>query len=347
MGKTGLNLPISSTSLGGEYKLRGLYKLKSKEGRLGRRRHGSAEGLNMRIYHNLASRRLIFTLQEQLLNQTSFFSVTFVHLLTVLGSGCPPFRPLVPSARRFAHTSRILALCFAALSTFPFPFWPSSAVLLLLLLPVGGGPKSAEGSRLMFATVPFLAQRSPSSPSYQSSQTISFSSGDVLGPLGLISSWGPSLRPLSRPLVASMASNSVFQADSVALAAEVADWSSSVDRREGFLSRARRVAVWRLRSGKRVRWGRDAVVESEVVASTMLGENLVLPRLDMDAFVVLRDVVGVGRNVAASGGEEMVAGRPAETLAPCVDEAGLVVVIAILAPVFSSDIVALFERLLY
>lgn len=102
-----------------------------------------------------------------------------------------------------------------------------------------------------------------------------------------------------------------------------------------------------MRSGKGVRWGRDAVVGSEVVASAMLGENLVLPRLDMDALVVLRDVVGVGKDVAASGCEDMVARRPAKTLAPCVDEAGLVVVIAITAPVFSSDIVALFQRLLY
>ena len=58
------------------------------------------------------------------------------------------------------------------------------------------------------------------------------------------------------------------------LAAATADWSSSVDRREGFLSRARRVAVWRLRSGKGVRWRGDAVVGSEVVASPVLGENL-------------------------------------------------------------------------
>lgn len=59
----------------------------------------------------------------------------------------------------------------------------------------------------------------------------------------------------------------------MALAAVVADWSSSVDRREGFLSWVRRVAVWKLRSGKGVRWTGDAVVESEVVSSAILGEN--------------------------------------------------------------------------
>lgn len=118
---------------------------------------------------------------------------------------------------------------------------------------MGGGFRSAEDSRLVFVTVPFPAQGSPSSPSFQSSQILSFASRNVLGLLGLIPSWGAGLRPLSRLLVVSMVSNSVFQADRAASAAKVADWSSSVDRREGFLSRARRVAVSRLRSGKGVR----------------------------------------------------------------------------------------------
>lgn len=46
-----------------------------------------------------------------------------------------------------------------------------------------------------------------------------------------------------------MVSNSVSQADIAALAAVMAEISSSVDWREGFLSRARRVAVWTLMSG--------------------------------------------------------------------------------------------------
>lgn len=86
------------------------------------------------------------------------------------------------------------------------------------------------------------------------------------------------------------------------------------------------------------------MVGSEVVASAMLGENLVL---EMDASAVLREVVGVGKDVIASDCEVVVARRSAETLALSVDEAGLVVVIAILASVFSPDIVTLFERLLY
>lgn len=96
------------------------------------------------------------------------------------------------------------------------------------------------------------------------------------------------------------------------------------------MSRARRVAVWRLRSGKGVRSEGDAVVGSEVNAS-----------------VVPREVVGVAKDVVTSRCEELVARRPAEAEASSVDDAGLVVVIAILAPVFSPDIVALLERLLY
>lgn len=93
------------------------------------------------------------------------------------------------------------------------------------------------------------------------------------------------------------------------------------------MSRARRVAVWRLRSGNGVRSGGDAVVGSEV-----------------DASVVPREVVGVGKDLVTSGCEEVVAGRPAEASASSVDDAGSVFMIAILAPVFSPDIVALLER---
>lgn len=152
----------------------------------------------------------------------------------------------------------------------------------------------------------------------------------MLGFVGLVPSWRAGLRLLSRFLVALMVSNSASQADRAALAAAVADRSSSVDRREGFLSRARRVAIWRLRSGKGVRSGGDAVVGSEV-----------------DASAVPREVVGVGKDVVTSDCEEVVARRSAEASAPGVDDAGLVVVISILAPVFSPDIVALLERLLY
>lgn len=98
------------------------------------------------------------------------------------------------------------------------------------------------------------------------------------------------------------------------------------------MSRARRVAVWRLRSGKGVRSGgdADAVVGSEV-----------------DASLVPREVVGVGKDVVTSRCEEVVARRPAEASASSVDDAGSVLVIAILAPVFSPDIVAfILERLL-
>lgn len=104
-----------------------------------------------------------------------------------------------------------------------------------------------------------------------------------------------------------------------------------MDRREGFLSRARRVAVWRLRSGKGVRSGgdADAVVGSEVVAS-----------------LVPREVEGVGKDLVSSRCEEVVARRPAEASASApasassVDDAGSVLVIAILAPVYSPDTVA-------
>lgn len=138
----------------------------------------------------------------------------------------------------------------------------------------------------------------------------------------------------------------------MALAAAVADWSSSVDRREGFLSRARRVAVWQLRSGKGVNWGGDAVVGSDLVASAVLDENLnsgeeAPEGLEMAASAVFREGVGGGKNVAESACEEVVASLPAETLTPSVDEAGVVVPVAklaILAPIFSPDIVALFER---
>lgn len=102
-----------------------------------------------------------------------------------------------------------------------------------------------------------------------------------------------------------------------------------MDKREGFLSRARRVAVWRLSSGKEVKSEGDAVVGSKVNAS-----------------VVPREVVGVGKDVVTSGCEEVVARRPAEASASSVDDAGLVVGIAILARAFSPDIVALLERLL-
>lgn len=152
----------------------------------------------------------------------------------------------------------------------------------------------------------------------------------MLGFVGLISSWGAGLCLLSRFLVVLMASNSASQAEIAALAAVVADRSSLVDRREGFLSRARRVATWRLMSGKGVKSGGNSAVGSEV-----------------DASAVPREVVGVGKDVVTSGCEELVARRPAEASASGVDDAGLVVVIAILAPVFSPDIVALLEKLLY
>lgn len=128
-----------------------------------------------------------------------------------------------------------------------------------------------------------------------------------------------------------MVINSVSQAARAALAAAVADIRSSMDRREGFLSRARRVATWRLRSGKGVR---SSGVDASVV------------RLEMDASVVSREVVGVGKDVVTNGCEELVVRRPAEASASAssVDDADSVLVIAILAPVFSSDIVALLDR---
>lgn len=126
-----------------------------------------------------------------------------------------------------------------------------------------------------------------------------------------------------------------------------------MDSREGFLSRARRVAVWRLRSGKGVRWGGDAVVGSQVVASAVLGENLhggeqASEGLEVDAPAVFREGVGGGENVVESGWEEVVARLPAETSIPSVDEADVVLLVtklALLAPLFSPDIVALVERL--
>lgn len=131
------------------------------------------------------------------------------------------------------------------------------------------------------------------------------------------------------------------------LAAATADWSSSVDRREGFLSRARRVAVWKLRSGKGVRWVGDAMVGSEVVVSPVLGENLnvgeeVSERLEVDAPAVFRE------NVVESGWEEVVTRLPAENSTPSVYETDvlfLVAKLAVLAPIFSLDIIALLARL--
>ena len=57
------------------------------------------------------------------------------------------------------------------------------------------------------------------------------------------------------------------------MASAVADWSSSSERRDGFLSRARRVAVCRLRSGKGVSWGGDVVAGLELMTSAILGED--------------------------------------------------------------------------
>lgn len=216
-----------------------------------------------------------------------------------------------------------------------------------------GGSRAAERICLVFGTLPFLTKESASSPSFQSSQELSSSSSTVLGFLGLILTWAADLSLLSRLSVASISSHSVFQADRVALAAAAADWSSSVDSREGFLSRARRVAVWRLRSGKGVRWGGDAVVGSQVVASAVLGENLhggeqASEGLEVDAPAVFREGVGGGENVVESGWEKVVARLPAETSIPSVDEADVILLVtklALLAPLFSPDIVALVERL--
>lgn len=93
------------------------------------------------------------------------------------------------------------------------------------------------------------------------------------------------------------------------MASAVADWSSSVERREGFLSRARRAAVWRLRSGKGVRGGGDAVVGSEVLASVVLGMNLdvgekELEKLESDASAGWREDVTGGGDVVESGWKE-------------------------------------------
>lgn len=68
---------------------------------------------------------------------------------------------------------------------------------------------------------------------------------------------------------------------------------------------------------------------------------------EMDASVVPREVVGVGKDVVTNVCEGMVARWPAEASASSVDDAGSVFVIAILAPVFSPEIAALHERLSY
>ena len=167
-----------------------------------------------------------------------------------------------------------------------------------------------------------------------------------MGFLGLIPLWAAGLNFLSRHLSSSILSSSDFQAERIASASAKADWSSSVERREGFLSRARRVSILKLRSGKGVRSGKDVAPGSEVVASAVMGEYLDGGE-EMNASAVLRGVSG-GEGVLERSLEEVLARIPAKISTPIAEELGVVVVVAklaIIASVFSPDMFALFEKL--
>lgn len=136
-------------------------------------------------------------------------------------------------------------------------------------------------------------------------------------------------------------SSSAFQSERIASASAKADWSSSVEREEGFLSLARRVNILRLRSGKVVRSGRDVVAESEVLASAEMGEHLDGGE-EMNASAVLRGVSD-GGDVKERCLEEVLARIPAKSSTPIAEELDVVVGVAklaILAPEFPPGMFA-------